>query len=351
MREVVGGGAAHDAASDNDDTRVRRNHDFTPARMFALDKGYRTNVHSSIMIDINVPSPKQPASPDPLGRLGEALDNLTPELRKAAAFVLENPNEVGISSMREIAAAADVKPNTLVRMARVLGFDGYEDFRQPFREEIRRGTASFPDRARWLQHLSASGDMGRLYADMVNSALRNIEETFAAIDEAKLTAAADVIWASRQTFVLGVGVHNANARNFSYLASTGMDEFHAIPRPGSTAVDDLSRADGRDVLIAMTMKPYRSEVVEAVRIARQQGVTIIGISDSPASPVVIGSEHGFVVAVDTPQFFPSSVSLIALLETLLSFVIASASGDIVERVERFHKRRHQLGMYWDEERS
>jgi hypothetical protein len=39
-------------------------------------------------------------------------------------------------------------------------------------------------------------------------------------------------------------VNNANARNFTYLASTGMTEFHAIPRPGSTAVDDLAWADG-----------------------------------------------------------------------------------------------------------
>jgi DNA-binding MurR/RpiR family transcriptional regulator len=300
------------------------------------------------MNDINVPSSGQTAPPDLLNKLGEELQNLTPELRKAAAFVLENPNEVGISSMREIAAAADVKPNTLVRMARVLGFEGYDDFREPFREEIRRGTASFPDRARWLQSLSARGELGRLYADMVNSALRNIEETFAGIDERRLKAAAEAIWASRQVFVLGVGVNNANARNFAYLASTGMEQFHAIPRPGSTAIDDLARADSRDVLIAMTAKPYRSEIVEAVQVAREQGVTVIGISDSPASPIVIGSEHAFVAAVDTPQFFPSSVSVIALLETLLSFVIASASEEIVQRVEDFHRRRHQLGMYWDE---
>ena len=58
--------------------------------------------------------------------------------------------------------------------------------------------------------------------------------------------------------------------------------------------------------------------------------------------------HGFVVAVDTPQFFPSSVSTIALLETLLSFVIAVASEEIVERVEKFHDRRHQLGIYLKE---
>ena len=116
-----------------------------------MDNSYRTIVHSSIMNDINVPSTDQHAPPQLLGRLTSELGSLTPEVRKAATFVLENPNEVGVSSIREIASAADVKPNTLVRMARVLGFDGYEDFREPFRDEIRRGSASFPDRARWLQ--------------------------------------------------------------------------------------------------------------------------------------------------------------------------------------------------------
>jgi DNA-binding MurR/RpiR family transcriptional regulator len=98
-------------------------------------------------------------------------------------------------------------------------------------------------------------------------------------------------------------------------------------------------------LIAITCKPYRAEVLDALLIARDQGVQTIGISDSPASPVISNSDYGFVVSSNTPQFFPSSVATIALLETLLSFVIASASDEIVERVEKFHKRRHQLGIY------
>ena len=283
-----------------------------------------------------------------LSRLTEEWDTLTPEAQKAARYVLENPADVGVSTVREIAEAANVKPNTFVRMARQVGFDGYEDFRAPFRDAIRRGTASFPDRARWLQDIGRSGELGGLYADMVGAAIRNIEETFAGIDAERLKTAAEAIWASRQVFTLGVGVNNANARNFTYLASTGMTDFHAIPRPGSTAVDDLAWADQRDVLIAMTSRPYRSEVVEAVRIARDQGLTVIALSDSPASPIIRAAQHGFVVAVDTPQFFPSSASTIALLETLLSFVIAVASDEIVTRVETFHQRRHQLGLYTEE---
>ncbi|MBW4985954.1 MurR/RpiR family transcriptional regulator [Mameliella sp. CS4] len=280
-----------------------------------------------------------------LERLTAEWDALTPEAQKAARYVLENPNDVGVSTVREIAEAANVKPNTFVRMARQVGFEGYEDFRAPFREAIRKGAVSFPDRARWLQDIRKSDDLGGLYADMVEGAIRNLEETFASIDAEALKSAAEAIWASRQVFTLGVGVNNANARNFTYLASTGMVQFHAIPRPGSTPTDDLAWADKRDVLIAMSMRPYRTEVVAAIEVAREQGLTVIGLSDSPASPIIRAAHHGFVVAVDTPQFFPSSVSTIALLETLLSFVIAVASEEIVERVEKFHDRRHQLGIY------
>ena len=74
----------------------------------------------------------------------------------------------------------------------------------------------------------------------------------------------------------------------------------------------------------------------------------MAICDSPASPIIVSADHGFVVAADTPQFFPSSVSTIALLETMLSFVVAVSSDEIVARVERFHARRHDLGIYQEE---
>jgi len=297
------------------------------------------------MNSISVPFKSDRQSLHVLQAISEGIESLTPEVKKAAAYLLEHPNDISVSSIREIALSADVKPNTLVRLAQSLGFDGYEDLREPFREEIRRGVNQFPDRAQWLQSLSQSGKLGEHYRSMVSAAIGNIEDTFAGIDSKDLQSAAKAIVASRNTYTLGVGVNYSNAKNFTYLASTGMQQVHAIPRSGSTASDDLAWANEKDVLIAMTCKPYRTEVVDAVAIAREQGVKIIGISDSLASPIVAGSEFGFVVAVDTPQFFPSSVSTIALLETLLSFVVGMGKPKVVERVRTFHDRRHQLGLY------
>ncbi|MEM9348999.1 MAG: MurR/RpiR family transcriptional regulator [Pseudomonadota bacterium] len=282
-----------------------------------------------------------------LDRLSAEWESLTPEAQKAARYVLENPADVGVSTVREIAQAAKVKPNTVVRMARQVGFEGYDDFREPFRDAIRNGPAAFPDRARWLQGIGKSGELGNLYAEMVGAALRNLEETFAGIDAGALQKAAKAIWAARDVYTLGVGVNASNAQNFTYLAGTGMVDFHAIPKPGSVPVDDLAWADERDVLIAMTTNPYRVEVVEAVEIAREQGVTVIALSDTLASPIVRGADHAFLIATESPQFVPSSVSTIALLETLLSFVIAVADEYVVDRLDAFYARRQKLGLYSD----
>lgn len=279
--------------------------------------------------------------------LSAGLDELPPELRKAAAYLLENPNDIGVSSMREIAAAAEVKPNTLVRMARTVGFRGYDDFREPFRERARQGELSFPDRARWLQSLAKGGELGGLYAQMAAGTIANLERTFAGADASRLKAAADAIVAARHTYVLGVGINHGLARSFTYLAAMAVDNVFAIPRSGNLAVDDLARAGPGDVLLALTFKPYRTEVVDAVDIARGQGVTVIGLSDSPASPLVAGAEHGFVVQTDTAQFFTSTVAAAALLETLMAFVIADADPEVIANIERFHQRRRALGIYRD----
>jgi DNA-binding MurR/RpiR family transcriptional regulator len=284
-----------------------------------------------------------------LERLLNTLPALSPQLKKAARYVLDNANHVAIGSIREIAEAAAVKPNTLVRMARAVGFEGYEDFRQPFRVSLRGERESFPERARWLQSIARGGRQGRLFSQMAAASIDNIEALFSSTTVDEVKAAADRIVEARRTHVLGVGILYGLAHNFAYLAHMAVDSVVAIPREGSLPIDDIARAGSDDVLMAMTFKPYRSEVVEAVRLAREQGVAIIAVTDSRSAPIAIGAQHVFVLPTDSPQFFTSMVAVAALIETIMAFVIADAGADVVANIEKFHQRRHDLGVYWRED--
>ncbi len=288
------------------------------------------------------------APPDLVGRLLATLPSLSPQLRKAARYVLANPREVGLSSISELADAAGVTPNTLVRMARAVGYDGYDGFREPFREILRAGRRDFPDRARWLQSIARGGRHGELLTEMASDALANIEALYAGITAEELKAAADRIVEARATYVLGVGIAHALARNFAYLAGMALETVIAIPKDGSLPVDDLVRAGPGDVLLAVTFEPYRTEVVQAVQTARRQGLVIVAVTDSLASPIALDAEHVFCVPTDTAQFFTSTVALSALFEALMAFAVADAPPDVVASIERFHRHRQEIGVYWDE---
>jgi len=284
-----------------------------------------------------------------LNRLMEGYRDLSPQLRRAAQYVLDHPNDIGVSSMRQLAAAADVKPNTLVRMAKTLGFEGYEDFRRPFREMLRRGSESFPDRARWLQSLAQGRSHGQLLGRMAASSLTNIEQLFSGTTADEVKAAADSIVASRATYVLGVGSCHSIAQNFCYVARMALDNLVPVATQGSVPVDDLARIGAGDVLVAMTFAPYRTEVVEATTLARRHRARVIAITDSRASPVALDAEHVFIVPTGTPQFFMSVSAVVALLETLLAFMVADADREVIANIEAFHRARYAAGVYWQDE--
>jgi DNA-binding MurR/RpiR family transcriptional regulator len=76
----------------------------------------------------------------------------------------------------------------------------------------------------------------------------------------------------------------------------GVAHFFALALDRTRGHVNLVGADGEsvgrlvdigpeDVVIAFTFAPYASTVLRAVRLANQRGVTVIGVTDSPISPV------------------------------------------------------------------
>jgi len=288
----------------------------------------------------------QASSEDIIDRLSGLYGELSPQLRRAAQYLLDHPAEVGVSSMRAVAVAAEVHPNTLVRLARALGFDSYQDFREPFRESLRGHGESFPDRARWLQSLAAGHSHGQLYSQMAAANLANIEHLFSATTADEVKVVADKIVASRFTYVLGVGAVYSMAHNFWYVTRMAMDKIVQLPRQGSLPSDDLLQTGPDDLLIAMSFHPFRADVVDAMRLAKSRGMTIVAITDSRSSPLALEADHVFVVPNSSPQFFSSLLSTLALLEMLTSFIIADADPQVIAHIEEFHRKRHEAGVYW-----
>ena len=273
------------------------------------------------------------------------MEDMAPQVRKATAFVLDNPYEVGFATVRELADLAGVHPNSLIRMARAVGFDGFEHFRDEFRNDMR-SRLSFHDRAVSLQKISSGDRLPALYSEIAGVTLLNLERMFTSTPVSEMQAIADRIVRSRRTYVIGVGANYAPAHNFAYLAGMALDNVVAVPGDGNLPMDGIVKAGPSDVVVAMTFAPYRAEVVEATDAARRQGTVVVAITDSRGSPIAPRADHLILAPSAAPQFFPSTLAASAALETIVSFIVADAPSGVIEDIDRMHRRRYDLGVYW-----
>ena len=60
------------------------------------------------------------------------------KLQRVLEYVLENPADVAFSNTRDLARNCEVSNSTVVRTAKVLGFDDFKGFRELFRRELRQ---------------------------------------------------------------------------------------------------------------------------------------------------------------------------------------------------------------------
>ena len=280
-----------------------------------------------------------------LKRLLAEFDNLPGQLQLCARYIIDHPHEVGLQSMRTLATNAEVHPNSFVRLARHLGFEGYEAMRERFRDFVRGGTGSSPDRVRWLQQMDREGGSTAVFGSMAEACLDNTEKMFEQQSVQDLERAVDWMINARRVYVLGLGLAYPLAYNFWYVARMGFDHFILSPRHGSLPSDDLIRMDEHDCLLAMTFQPYRRDTLAAVQQAKRKGAKVIGVTDSNAATLCREADLGLVSPTHTPQFFHSNSAVTALLESLCALLVVRGGDAASASIEAFHSARWEENIY------
>jgi len=280
-----------------------------------------------------------------IARLLDGFEDLPGQLQLCARYIIDHPHEIGLQSMRTLAANAEVQPNSFVRLARQLGFEGYDALRERFRDFVRGGIGSSPDRVRWLQQMDREGGSTAIFGSMAAACLENTEKMFAQQSVQDLERAVDLMINARRVYVLGLGLAYPLAYNFWYVARMGFDHFVLTPRHGSLPSDDLIRMDERDCLLAMTFQPYRRDTLAAVQRAKQAGAKVIGVTDSSAAALCREADLGLVSPTHTPQFFHSNSAVTALLESLCALLVVRGGDEASAAVEAFHSARWEENIY------
>ncbi len=285
-----------------------------------------------------------------LARLKAELERFSPRMQLAAKYVLDNPGEFGLDPIRETARKAGVSTYTLVRMAEHLGFDGFEDFRAPFRHALLSGSAS-SDRAGWIAGLGARGEAGRFQADVSANALSIVERSLERLGPETLDRAAGILMSARRVYVTAVRASFAMAYYFHYVGRMAVPSLRLIPRHMGSAVDDLNEAGPEDAVLAITVAPYSRETIEACEFAQDKGLRLVLVADSDVVAPGLRPDAVMVVSTLSEHHFGCYSGVVAVLEVLLARLVRDGGAPARARIESYEALRARHNVYWSREKT
>jgi DNA-binding MurR/RpiR family transcriptional regulator len=279
-------------------------------------------------------------------RLLAIFDALPSRLKAAAKWIIDNPDEVALLSMREQARRAGISPTTFMRLAQRLDFASYEDIRQAYGEQLRQRPGSFQGRAEEL--VDYRGRVGD--AALATSLVATLRKHLDAISEPgrinAIIAAADKIANCERVYCLGTRSGFSVAYIFNYTMSLVSAKSTLVDQAGGTASDLLRFVGPRDVVLAVALEPYTLQTVRLAELARERDATIVAITDSELSPLARISEDVLSVGAATPSFFHSLTPAFATAETLAALTAVRIGPSALKMLVTAESHFKAMNVFW-----
>jgi DNA-binding MurR/RpiR family transcriptional regulator len=249
-------------------------------------------------------------------------DELSPRLRQVAAYVLDHPNDMGLQTLAVIAERCEVQPSTIVRFAKAFGYDGASQMQRLFRDELISlpPSPSYADRIRQFNERIgrreplAPQELMQEFAESNIIALEHMKETVRRED---LERAVDYIDEAETVGLIGLRRSFPVAAYMAYAFRHVEKKAHLLDGLAGMLVEQSSMLSHRDLLIAISFRPYAKETAEIVGRARAAGTRVIAISDSRVSPVARDADCSFEIQDAEVRQFRSLTASLCLAQTLV----------------------------------
>ncbi|WP_040678373.1 MurR/RpiR family transcriptional regulator [Nitratireductor pacificus] len=259
-------------------------------------------------------------------RITRSFEELPGQLGAAARYVLDNPGDVALLSMREQARRAGVQPWTMTRLAKRLGLDGYEALRQMHGEALKEQALGFSGKAGAQVARQKEGGSHALARDIAAASAAQVSALAepAALDG--LVAAAEMMASARRIYCFGLRSSHAVVAHFAYIMSFLGEKAVLLDFGAGTGLDCLRHAEAGDVFFVVAVAPYTRASIEAAEHARSLGLNVVTLTDSAVSPLAALADQTVFAATESPSFLHAMTPAFAAAE-ILAALVAGIGGD------------------------
>ncbi len=212
-------------------------------------------------------------------------ENLSPRLQQIGRYAIENPDDMALQTVANLAQKAGVQPSAFIRFANHFGFTGFSQMQQVYKDHLLQGGTGYQERIKALAlHNQGEHTNFAILNDFVKGASEALNSLTNVLSLKAFDQAIHMLNEAQTIWIMGVRRCYPLASYFHYALSRLGKRNIIIDGTGSmTGVHAQTMID-KDVLLVMSFKDYAKEAQKVAKFAQQQGVSVVAITDSPLSP-------------------------------------------------------------------
>src|SRR5260221_975670 len=277
----------------------------------------------------------------PLNELCSALPSLPMRLQEVGRFVAANDYDATTRSMRELAAVAGADPASFTRLAKALGYSGWDGLRAAL-TEARRPAQSAPFSGRAKGRRQGPNPEISLISDKLEAEAAGLGR----ISSGSVAGAAKALHAARRVWIAGFRSCRGVAELLNYqLRLFRPDTVQLVGGSGPEGLD-LGPFRSGEAVVVIGFAPYSHASVLSARASHRSGAKLIAIADSVAAPMAEGADHLLLFeAAASPGFFPSLTGAIAIAQSLAAAAFMLGGAAAKKRLEETEARLAATSQY------
>ncbi|MDX1708846.1 MAG: MurR/RpiR family transcriptional regulator [Desulfobacterales bacterium] len=255
----------------------------------------------------------QSARKDLFEKIIKVYPELSPKKMRVADLILKDHKKIFLMTAKEIAQECNVSEPTIIRFVNDLGFSGYMEFVQYMKGLLHIELTAVERLQKASRHIDEQNTLDKY----CQNAIKNIENLRNAISAEDLKKIAKTIFRANRVYVVGYRASAVLAYYFGYLLKKIRNDVFLDTSLSWEIKDLIVRNVKSDVMFVVAFPRYPSKTIELVQLAKRYKVKIIGLSDTPKSPIITLADQYIIIDVESISFIDPFAHVVAYLSALI----------------------------------
>ncbi len=279
-------------------------------------------------------------SPNLIRRIADNIHELRKSEAKVANFVLANARDVMNMRIADLASRSEVSEPTVIRFCRAIGFDGFQAFKLQLAQQL--GAGGIYTQFNVDDTDTVSDLIGKVFDTTIGSLVTVRDE----LDPSSLEEAIELLSSARRVEFYGFGASGSVASDAQHKFFRLQLSAAAYTDPHIQHMSAISLGSD-DVVVAISQSGKTRALLESVRLAREAGATVIGLTpqgtplaERCSIPIYVNMEEDYQAVSPVS----SRIVHLVVIDVLATGVALHRKPLLKEHLKRLEKSQNALRM-------